>query len=181
MFRKALREKTPMGLVAKTYMDSGALVPDDVVIGLVEERLSADDCANGYMLDGYPRTVAQADALEALLKKWGHKLDHVINISSRDEVVVQRLTGRRTCLNCGATYHTMYNPPKVDQVCDVCGEEVVQREDDSESTVLNRLDVYKKQTEPLLNYYRERGLLRNINGEQSIDSVYMDVCRLLEG
>lgn len=181
MFRKALREQTPMGQKAKLYMDRGELVPDDVTIGLVKERLSEADCQNGYMLDGYPRTIAQADALEKLLTSWNSQLDHVVNISSSDKVVVARLTGRRSCLECGAVYHMLFNPPKKDSLCDICGHELVQRKDDNEETVVNRLNVYKKQTEPLLNYYQKRNLLRDINGEQSLAKVFEEICEVLEG
>jgi adenylate kinase len=181
MFRKALREQTPMGQKAQKYMDRGELVPDDVTIGLVKERLSEEDCKKGYMLDGYPRTIAQADALEDLLTSWNHRLDHVVNISSSDEVVVARLTGRRTCPECGAVYHMLNKPPKQEMVCDNCGHELIQRKDDNEETVVNRLDVYKNQTEPLLNYYQNRNLLRNINGEQDLDKVFEEICEVLEG
>jgi len=179
MFRKALSEKTPMGLKAKAFMDRGELVPDEITIGLVAERLQAADCQNGYMLDGFPRTIAQADALTKLLSE--QQIDHVINITSRDETVIKRLTGRRTCSNCGAIYHIVNNPPLAGNVCKVCGNQVVQRADDTEETVKNRLEVYKSQTEPLLNYYRERKLLTDIDGERELDEVFENICRVLEG
>ncbi len=181
MFRKAMGEQTPMGQKAKLYVDRGDLVPDDVTVGLVAERLQEEDCKNGYILDGFPRNTFQADSLTELLKSWNQGLDHVLNISSSDEMVISRLTGRRSCPRCGAIYHLANKPPQRDMLCDNCSNDLVQRNDDREETVVNRLQVYKKQTEPLLKYYREQGLLRNINGEQSIAEVFVDICQVLEG
>jgi adenylate kinase len=165
MLREAVAEGRPLGREAKRYMDSGALVPDEVVIGLVDERLARPDAAAGYVLDGFPRTVAQAEALDALLHRRGQDLDRVIFFDvSRDELL-RRLTGRRICRRCGTTFHLVSAPPKVAGTCDVCGGELYQREDDAESTVGRRLDVYQTQTAPLLDYYKRRGLLVRVEGE----------------
>lgn len=178
MFRSALREGTAMGLKAKEYMDKGLLVPDEVVVGLVEERLGNEDCVNGFLLDGFPRTVAQAVALDELLAKLGKQLDHVIYIDVDKGSLVERLTGRRICRTCGATYHLVFNPP-AGNVCDKCGGELYQRDDDTEETVVTRLDVNIEQTEPLLNYYSAQGILRKTDGNQDIDKVFADVCSIL--
>ena len=165
MLREAAAAGTPLGREAKRYMDSGALVPDEVVIGLVDERLAQPDAANGYVLDGYPRTVAQAEALDALLHRRGQDLDRVIFFDvSRDELL-RRLTGRRICRRCGAAFHLVSAPPKAAGVCDQCGGELYQRADDAEGTVGRRLDVYQTQTAPLLDYYKRRGLLVRVSGE----------------
>ncbi len=178
MFRSALKEGTAMGLKAKEYMDKGLLVPDEVVVGLVEERLANEDCVNGFLLDGFPRTVAQAVALDELLAKLEKQLDYVIYIDVDKDSLVERLTGRRICRTCGATYHLVFNPPAGD-VCDKCGGELYQRDDDTEETVVTRLDVNISQTEPLLNYYSAQGILRKTDGNQDIDDVFADVCSIL--
>nr|5G3Y_A Chain A, ADENYLATE KINSE [synthetic construct] len=175
MFRAAIKEGTELGLKAKEYMDKGELVPDEVTIGLVKERLSQPDCKKGFLLDGFPRTVAQAEALDKILKELGIKLDAVINIEVPREELLERLTGRRVCRQCGATYHVIFNPPKVEGVCDKCGGELYQRSDDNEETVSNRLDVYEDQTAPLIDYYEKKGLLKNIDGDQDIDAVFADI------
>ncbi|RLF16922.1 MAG: adenylate kinase [Thermoprotei archaeon] len=179
ILREAVKEGTDLGKMAKTYMDRGQLVPDEVVIGIVEERLRRPDCAKGFILDGFPRTVKQAEALENMLKKLGVKLDAVVNLEVDEEEVVKRITLRRTCRNCGAVYHLVFNPPKKEDVCDRCGGPLYQREDDREETVRNRLKVYRKQTEPVLKFYEARGLLRNINGNLSIDQVFQEVLKAL--
>lgn len=171
MFREAVKEGTEMGKKAKEYMDKGQLVPDEVVIGMVKERLSRPDCARGFLLDGFPRTLAQAEALDATLKELGLKLDAVININVPRESILERLTGRRVCRNCGATYHIKYNPPKVEGKCNHCGGELHQRSDDTEETVNKRLDVYEAQTQPLIDYYTKEGLIKHINGNQEIKKV----------
>lgn len=181
MFRAAMKEGTELGVKAKSYMDQGALVPDEVTIGIVKERLSKDDCANGFLLDGFPRTVAQADALETMLVALNKKIDHVINIDVDKEILMDRLTGRRICKACGATYHLVFNPPTKEDTCDRCGGELYQRADDNESTVKNRLEVNIQQTKPLLDFYESKGYLRNINGQQDINVVFEDVDRLLGG
>ncbi|HZW83458.1 MAG TPA: adenylate kinase [Candidatus Deferrimicrobium sp.] len=175
MFRAAIKNQTPLGVKAKEYMDAGQLVPDEVTIGIVEERLAQDDCQKGFLLDGFPRTVAQADALTGILAKMQVKLDGIVNIEVDQDKLIARLTGRRVCRHCGATFHEMFNAPQKTGVCDKCGGELYQRSDDSEETAMNRLDVYNKQTEPLIAYYSERGLLLNINGDQAIDNVLVDI------
>lgn len=171
MFRKALKEGTPLGLEAKRYMDSGQLVPDSVTVGIVKERLTEEDCKDGFLLDGFPRTVAQADALDEMLNSLKVRLDSVVNIEVDREALLKRLTGRRVCKSCGATFHVVFNPSKEGDKCEVCGKDLYQRSDDTEETAVNRLDVYEKQTEPLINYYQEKGLLLKINGNQSVDDV----------
>lgn len=179
MFRAAIKEGTELGLKAKSFMDQGALVPDEVTIGIVRERLSKEDCNNGFLLDGFPRTVAQASALEEIVKDLGKKIDYVINIDVDSDLLLKRLTGRRICKDCGSTYHLVFNPPAVEGVCDKCGGELYQRSDDNEETVANRLEVNIKQTQPLLNFYEELGYLRNINGVQEIGKVFEDIEALI--
>jgi adenylate kinase len=172
MLREAVREGSPMGLKAKSYMDAGALVPDEVVVGIVEERIQQPDCARGFMLDGFPRTTAQADALATMLDKKGLKLDHVVCIEADKEELVKRLSGRRTCRQCMAPYHVLFNPPKKEGVCDKCGGELYQRDDDKEEAIRTRLVTYESQTAPLIAYYEERGLLRRVNGLGTVEEVY---------
>ncbi len=181
MFRSALKEGTNMGLKAKEYMDKGLLVPDEVVIGIVEERLNQDDCRMGFLLDGFPRTVPQAEALDALLIRLGRNLDHVINIDVNKDYLVERLTGRRICTICGSTYHMIFNPSINEGKCDKCSGDLYQRDDDKEETVLTRLEVNIKQTEPLLNYYSGKNLLRTIEGNQEIDKVFNSISLILRG
>ncbi|MBM7580789.1 adenylate kinase [Jeotgalibacillus terrae] len=181
MFRAAIKDGTELGMKAKSYMDQGDLVPDEVTIGIVRERLSKNDCQEGFLLDGFPRTVAQADALDALLKDLGKELDYVLNIKVEKEELMTRLTGRWICKTCGATYHTVFNPPAVEGVCDKDGGELYQREDDKPETVQNRLDVNMKQTQPLLDFYSQKGVLRDIDGQQDINKVFADVDELLGG
>ncbi|MBT2694546.1 adenylate kinase [Bacillus sp. ISL-55] len=181
MFRAAIKEGTELGLQAKSFMDKGELVPDEVTIGIVRERLSKEDCENGFLLDGFPRTVAQAEALDSMLADLGKKIDYVINIDVDQSILMERLTGRRICKNCGATYHLVFNPPAKEGVCDRCGGELYQRADDNAETVQNRLDVNVQQTKPLLNFYEDKGYLRNINGQQDIDVVFVDIEELLGG
>lgn len=180
-FRAAVKEETPLGKKAKEYMDKGLLVPDEIVIGIVKERLGKDDCQKGFMLDGFPRTVPQAEALENILSEMGKSIDHVINIQVPRDILLERLTGRRICKQCGATYHVIFNPPAKEGVCDKCGGELYQREDDNEETVATRLDVNIEQTEPLIKFYEEKGTLRNINGDQDINKVFEDITRILRG
>jgi adenylate kinase len=179
MFRAAMKEGTELGLQAKSFMDKGALVPDEVTIGIVRERLSKDDCQKGFLLDGFPRTVPQADALENLLVDLNKKIDFVININVDKDLLMARLTGRRICKECGSTYHLVFNPPKQEGVCDRCGGELYQRADDNEETVHNRLDVNIKQQEPLLSFYEAKGYLRTIDGQQDINKVFADIKYLL--
>ncbi|MFK2826863.1 adenylate kinase [Bacillus sp. B190/17] len=181
MFRAAMKEGTELGLKAKSFMDEGALVPDEVTIGIVRERLSKTDCQDGFLLDGFPRTVAQAEALENMLEELGKKINYVINVNVDKDILMARLTGRRICKSCGATYHLVFNPPAVEDKCDRCGGELYQRADDNEETVQNRLDVNLKQTEPLLDFYRQKGYLKDINGQQEIGKVFEDIDELLKG
>lgn len=180
MFRAAVREQTSLGVKAKTFMDAGQLVPDDVTIGIVQERLTKDDTKNGFILDGFPRTIDQAIALDVALKDMGIDKVHVIDITMDQELLVSRITGRRICKNCGATYHIVNLPPKVEGICNICGGELYQREDDKEETVKNRLEVYAKQTKPLVDYYENRGFYKRINGNQDVEKVYEDIVSALE-
>lgn len=177
MLREAVEAGTELGRLAKQYMDRGELVPDEVVVMMVQERLSRPDCREGFILDGFPRTIRQAEALDDLLRKAGTKIDAVINLEVGEEEVVRRISLRRTCKGCGAVYHLIFNPPKRDGLCDRCGGPLYQREDDKEETVRSRLKVYRQQTEPLLEFYRQRGLLININGEGAIERVFNDILK----
>ncbi|MGI6678262.1 MAG: adenylate kinase [Dehalobacterium sp.] len=179
MFRKAIKDGTALGTKAREYMDQGLLVPDEVTIGIVKERLAQDDCKKGFLLDGFPRTVFQAEALDNILKDMKIQLDGVINIEVPKEKLVSRLTGRRVCKGCGATYHVVFNPPKVEGKCDQCDDVLIQRADDSEETVLNRLKVYEQQTAPLIEFYRAQGVLKNIDGDQPIDQVMIEIGKSL--
>ena len=170
MFRAAVKEGTELGKAAKACMDAGKLVPDEVTIGIVRERLSKSDCANGFILDGFPRTVSQADALNDILKDLGKSLTAVLNIHVPSEDLIERAVGRRICKKCGATYHVKFNPPK-DSVCDNCGGELYQRADDNADTMKNRLSVYESSTRPLIDYYKNAGIYTEIDGRQPIDKV----------
>ncbi len=172
MLREAVKNQTQLGLEAKKYMDAGQLVPDEVVIGLVKERLSQPDTDKGFMLDGFPRTVPQAEELDKVLAGLNKALDHVISIEVPNEELMGRLTGRRTCKACGAGYHVIFDPPKEEGKCDKCGGELYQRDDDNEATVSNRLKVYDSQTKPLIDYYQGKGLLRPIDGVGAIDDIF---------
>jgi adenylate kinase len=180
-FRLAIKQGTPIGLKAKEYMDQGLLVPDDVTIGIVEERLQQPDCREGFLLDGFPRTLSQAEALDGILDRLNSGLDHVINLKVDRDKLLARLTGRRICKNCGATYHVVFNPPKQEGICDKCGGELYQRSDDNEESVGTRLDEYINKTAPLLTFYENKGLLRQMNGEQDIDQVSQEIVSLLRG
>ena len=175
MFRKAQKDGTELGLKAKSYMEQGQLVPDEVTVGIVKERLAEDDCKDGFLLDGFPRTVQQADALDGILKELGMTLDRVINIEVDKAFLVDRLTGRRVCRACGTTFHVTNKAPKVEGVCDKCGGELYQRNDDKIETVSNRLDVYAAQTAPLIEYYQSKGIMSSIDGSQSMEEVLADI------
>ena len=179
MLREAVKAGTPLGLEAKQYMDRGALVPDAVIIGLVRERLRNPDCNRGYILDGFPRTVAQAEALEQTLRELNGSLDHVISLELAAEDVVGRIAGRRTCRNCGAMYHLRFSPSKVEERCDACGGPTYQRDDDREDTVRRRLLVYADQTAPLLSFYESRGLLRRVGGTGEIGEIFQRITTAL--
>jgi adenylate kinase len=181
MLRAALKEGTQLGKEAKTYMDAGKLVPDSVVVGLIEERVAKPDCANGFMLDGFPRTVPQADSLAGVMDKMNLTIDHVVSIEVANEELVGRLTGRRTCRACGAGFHAKFDPPSQEGVCDKCGGELYQRADDSEDTIRNRLKVYADQTEPLIAYYTKAELLRPVEGSGSIDDIFARVAAVVGG
>src|SRR5699024_2048200 len=175
MFRLAIKEGTELGKKAKNYLDEGALVPDEVTNGIVEERLSKDDCKDGFLLDGFPRTIPQAEALQEITTKLDQKLDYVIHVDVPEEKLLERLTGRRVCPSCGATYHVVYNPPKQEGICDKDGSELIQREDDTEETVQKRLAINIEQTKPLLNFYETKGILLSVNGDQTIDDVFKEI------
>ena len=178
MFRAAIKNGTAMGIEAKSYMDRGQLVPDEVTVGIIKDRIAQPDCSGGFLLDGFPRTIAQAEALDQLLADKGG-LDAVLNISVPLEKLVERLTGRRMCRKCGAIYHMLYNAPAKEGVCDACGGELYQRDDDKLETVTNRLDVYEAQTAPLIGYYEQQGKLFTVNGDQPINAVLADLGKAL--
>lgn len=180
-FRLAMKQGTPLGLKAKEYVDQGLLVPDEVTNGIVRDRLAEPDCSRGFLLDGFPRTLAQAEALDGMLADNGRKIDHVINLKVDRSLLLARLTGRRICKACGATYHVIFNPPKQEGVCDKCGGELYQRSDDTEEKVGTRLDEYSNKTAPLLAYYGDKALLREVDGEKDIDAVTAEIGSLLRG
>lgn len=180
MLRAAVVNETKLGIKAKTFMDKGELVPDEVVAGIVKERLSGNDCKKGFVLDGFPRTIIQADALKKALAEAGKVIDVVLNIGVSEGELINRLTGRRSCKNCGKIYHTVFNPPEKENVCDVCGGMLYQRGDDTVETVENRLKVYCKQTAPLINYYQKEGILKTIDGEKPVDDVECAVIAVLD-
>ena len=179
IFRKNISEETPLGIEAKRYMDNGQLVPDEVTINMVKDRLTWEDCKNGYLLDGFPRTVAQAEALEEFLAGRNEELDTALCIEVPKDFILERMTGRRVCLQCGASYHIKFNPPTKEGVCDVCGSEVVQRKDDVEETVKERLEVYERQTQPLIDFYKTKNLLSTVDGTKAINEVFESICELL--
>lgn len=175
MFRQAIKEETELGKKAKAYMDEGALVPDEVTNGIVEERLAKEDCNEGFLLDGFPRTIPQAEALDAITKKLNKRIDYVIHVDVPAEKLVERLTGRRVCPSCGATYHVVNKPPKVEGICDHDGTKLIQRDDDKEETVQKRLEVNIAQTQPLLDFYKEKGVLVTVDGDQDIGKVFEEI------
>lgn len=179
IFRANIKNNTPLGEKAKSYMDKGELVPDELVIELIMDRFAQDDCVNGYVLDGFPRTIPQAEELDKALNGVNDKLDYAIDVEVPDDNIISRMSGRRACLNCGATYHIVHNPPKVENVCDTCNGELILRDDDKEETVKNRLDVYHTQTEPLLKYYTEKGILYTVDGTQDMDTVFDSICKIV--
>lgn len=181
MFRAAIKEGTELGKEAKSYMDAGNLVPDEVTIGIVRERLSKSDCESGFLLDGFPRTVAQAEALEDILSSLGKNLDYVLNVDVPKEKLEERLTGRRVSPTSGKTYHVVYNPPKQEGICDVDGSELVQRDDDKPETVRKRLEVNIEQQQPLIDFYTDKGYIRNVRGDQDINVVFDEIDALLKG
>ncbi len=180
IFRANIRNQTELGKKAKSYMDQGLLVPDELTLDLVVDRLAQDDCSNGYILDGFPRTIPQAEALTFALKSQKTKIDYAIDVEVPDDNIVQRMSGRRACPGCGATYHIRYNPPVSDNICDECGTELIQREDDKAETVQKRLDVYHKKTQPLIEYYREQGCMYSVDGTRPMEDVFEDICKILK-
>lgn len=179
IFRANIKEGTELGKKAKSYMDQGLLVPDELTLELIMDRFQNPDCANGYVLDGFPRTIPQAEALTAALEKNGDSIDYAINVEVPDENIIARMSGRRACLACGATYHVVYAPTKVEGVCDRCGEKLVLRDDDKPETVKKRLDVYHSQTQPLIDYYTKQGKLAEVDGTQSVDAVFDAIVKIL--
>ena len=179
IFRANIKNGTELGMKAKTYMDAGNLVPDEITIGMLLDRIHQDDCKNGYVLDGFPRTIPQAESLTAALKERGESIDYAIDVDVPDENIISRMSGRRACLSCGATYHIVYNAPKKEGVCDQCGEPLVLRDDDKPETVRNRLDVYHRQTQPLIDYYKKEGILAQVDGTQDMEQVFQDIVKIL--
>ncbi len=180
IFRANIRENTELGQRAKSYMDQGLLVPDQVTCDLVVDRIIRDDCKNGYILDGFPRTIPQAQALTRALEEQGTRIDYAIDVEVPDESIVRRMSGRRACPKCGATFHIQFKVPSVDGVCDECGSELILREDDHPETVQKRLDVYHSQTQPLIEYYREQGVLHTVDGTRQMQEVFQEICSILE-
>ena len=179
IFRENIKNETELGKRAKSYMDRGELVPDELVVEIATDRLTKNDCKNGFLLDGFPRTIFQAEKLDEFLTKRGEKIDKVINIDVEKDALVKRITGRRVCKSCGASYHVVNIPPKKDGVCDLCDGELIQRADDTEETVLNRIYVYNKQTKPLVDYYDKAGVIVNIDGNKDLDDVLSDIITAL--
>ncbi len=180
ILRAAVRDKSPMGIKAKEFMDAGALVPDEVVVGIVEERLQQSDCDGGFILDGFPRTLPQADALKKVLAQLGKELDAVVSLTVDTGALVERLSGRRACAKCGKGYHVVYDAPASEGICDACGGALTQRDDDKEETILKRLDVYREQTAPLEDYYRKDGILTVVNGMAPIEDVQSQILQALK-
>lgn len=179
IFRANIKNGTELGKKAKEYMDQGLLVPDELTCDLVMDRIAQDDAKNGFVLDGFPRTIPQAEALDAALTKIGQAMDYAIDVDVPDENIINRMSGRRACLNCGATYHIVSIPPKKEGICDTCGNELVLREDDKPETVKKRLDVYHDQTQPLIDYYQGKGILKSVNGTQPMEKVFEDITNIL--
>ena len=179
IFRANIKNGTELGKKAKSYMDQGQLVPDELTLDLIMDRFKEDDCKNGYVLDGFPRTIPQAEALDAALKANGEKIDFAIDVDVPDENIVKRMGGRRACVNCGATYHIVYSPTKVEGKCDKCGEDLIVRDDDKPETVLSRLEVYHNQTQPLIDYYDEQGVLKTVDGTVDMKDVFDAIIKIL--
>ena len=179
IFRANIKNGTELGNKAKTYMDQGLLVPDELVVDLVVDRVQQDDCKNGYVLDGFPRTIPQAEALDKALAALGDKVDYAIDVNVPDETIVNRMGGRRACVGCGATYHLVYAPTKTEGICDVCGKELILRDDDKPETVQKRLNVYHEQTQPLIDYYTTAGILKTVDGTVDINDVFAAIVEIL--
>ena len=179
IFRANIKNGTELGKEAKTYMDQGALVPDELTVRILLDRVAQDDCKNGYVLDGFPRTIPQAEVLDAELSKLNEKIDYAINVEVPDENIIRRMGGRRACVNCGATYHMVHVPPKTEGICDKCQNELILRDDDKEETVKNRLDVYHKQTQPLIDFYSAKGVLKSVDGTIDMMDVFKSITDIL--
>ena len=179
IFRANIKNGTELGKKAKTYMDQGLLVPDELTVDLVIDRVNQEDCENGYILDGFPRTIPQAESLDAALAKMGQKVDYAINVEVPDENIISRMSGRRACVGCGATYHIKYNPPKAEGICDACGEKLILRDDDKPETVQKRLGVYHDQTQPLIDYYGKAGVLKEVDGTVDMEDVFQAIVDIL--
>ena len=179
IFRANIKKGTELGKKAKTFMDQGLLVPDDLVVDLVVDRVNQEDCTNGYVLDGFPRTIPQAEALTKALAEMGQKVDYAIDVDVPDENIVTRMSGRRACVGCGATYHLKYAPTKVEGICDTCGGELILRDDDKPETVQKRLNVYHEQTQPLIDYYTKEGILKSVDGTKDLEEVFADIVAIL--
>lgn len=179
IFRANIKNNTELGQKAKTYMDKGELVPDELVVDLIMDRFKEADCVNGYVLDGFPRTISQAEALDKALAANNEAVDFAINVEVPDENIINRMSGRRACVGCGATYHIQFNAPKVEGVCDTCGEKLILRDDDKPETVKNRLSVYHEQTQPLIDYYSKKGVLAEVDGTQAMDDVFNAIVNVL--
>ena len=179
IFRANIKNGTELGMEAKKYMDQGLLVPDELTVRILLDRVAQDDCKNGYVLDGFPRTIPQAEVLDSELTKLGDHIDYAINVDVPDENIVKRMSGRRACLTCGATYHIEHVPPKKEGICDVCGSELVLRDDDKPDTVKNRLNVYHEQTQPLIDFYTEKGVLKTVDGTVPMEEVFAAITAIL--
>ncbi len=179
IFRANIKNGTELGKEAKKYMDAGALVPDELTVRILLDRVAQEDCKNGYVLDGFPRTIPQAEVLDEELGKLNESIDHAINVDVPDEAIVKRMSGRRACPSCGATYHIVSIPPKKEGICDACGGELILRDDDKPETVQKRLDVYHEQTQPLEDFYREKGVLKNVNGTRSMEEIFEEIVSIL--
>ena len=179
IFRANIKNNTELGQKAKTYMDKGELVPDELVVDLIMDRFKEAYCANGYVLDGFPRTIPQAEALDKALSANGESVDYAVNVEVPDENIINRMSGRRACVGCGATYHIQFNPTKVEGICDACGEKLILRDDDKPETVKNRLSVYHEQTQPLIDYYKNQGILKSVDGTQPMDEVFKAIVTIL--
>ena len=179
IFRANIKNGTELGKEAKKYMDQGLLVPDELTVKILLDRVAQDDCKNGYVLDGFPRTIPQAEVLDKALTELGDKIDYAINVDVPDENIIRRMSGRRACVGCGATYHIKYNPTKVEGICDACGEKLILRDDDKPETVKNRLSVYHEQTQPLIDYYKAQGILKSVDGTKPMDEVFADIVAIL--
>ncbi|MCR4690322.1 MAG: adenylate kinase [Lachnospiraceae bacterium] len=179
IFRANIKNGTPLGMEAKKYMDAGGLVPDELTVRILLDRVAQDDCKNGYVLDGFPRTIPQAEVLDQELTKLGDKIDYAIDVNVPDEAIVERMGGRRACVKCGATYHIVNIPPKKEGICDVCGSELILRDDDKPETVQKRLDVYHEQTQPLVDFYQKKGVLKEVDGTKQMQEIFDEICGIL--